>query len=247
MTDNKKIKVTVWNEYSDEQKTPEVKLAYPDGLHTAIADFLNRDSEITAVVSLIGDPEQGLTEQVLNNTDVLIWWAHCHHNAIQDHLVQRVVNRVQQGMGAIFLHSAHLAKPFKNLLGTSGCLGWREAKEKSHVWTVTPSHPIAHNIPMQFLLENEEMYSEPFGVPEPETTVFISWFEGGNVFRSGLAYQRDNGRIFYFQPGHETHPNYYNPVVQQIIVNAVKWARPLVPIEPRDVPWMDPLEKIGNS
>lgn len=240
------IRVTVWNEYTDEQKESQVASVYPDGLHRTIAAFLNRDSEISAGVSVITDPEQGLSEQTLDNTDVLIWWGHRYHNDVEDNLVKRVVERVRRGMGIIFLHSAHESKLFKSLLGTSGYLGWREAGEKSRVWTAAPAHPIAQGIPPEFLLEHEEMYSEPFGVPEPENTVFISWFEGGNVFRSGLTYQRDYGKVFYFQPGHETYPAYHHPVVQQVITNAVKWARPVMRIEPSACPRMEPLEKIGD-
>ena len=246
MAAEEKIRVTVWNEYLDEQKVEAVASVYPDGLHTAIADFLNKESDISAGVSIITDPEQGLTEQILDNTDVLVWWGHCHHGEVQDQFVKRVVERVQRGMGMVFLHSSHASKPFKRLVGTSGYLGWREAREKSRVWTVTPSHPIAQGIPVQFLLEHEEMYSEPFGVPEPETTVFISWFEGGNVFRSGLAYQREYGKIFYFQPGHETFPTFYHPMVQKIIINAIKWVKPAMRVESRDCPWLEALEKIGE-
>ena len=240
------IKVTVWNEYKDRQKMPEVTSVYPDGLHKAIADFLNRDGGISAGVSIITDAEQGLAEQILDNTDVLIWWGHLHHNEVEDALVKRVVDRVQRGMGIIFLHSAHQSKPFMSLLGTTGYLGWREANEKSRVWTAAPSHPIAEGIPSQFLLEHEEMYSEPFGIPEPDATVFISWFEGGNVFRSGVTFQREYGRVFYFQPGHETFPVYHNPHVQRIITNAVKWAKPVVRVDSRKCPKLDALEKIGG-
>jgi len=240
-----KIKVTVWNEYKDTQKKPEVAAVYPEGLHKAIAAFLNQDSEISANVSIITDEEQGLSEKVLDNTDVLIWWGHMHHHEIEDALAKRVVERVQRGMGIIFLHSAHRSKPFLGLLGTSGYLGWREAEEKSRVWTVSPTHPIAHGVPEQFLIEHEEMYSEPFGIPEPDATVFISWFEGGNVFRSGVTFHREYGKIFYFQPGHETHPNYFNQHIQQIITNAVKWARPAIRVDSRDCPRMEALEKIG--
>ena len=221
------IKVTVWNEYTDDQKVPAVASVYPEGLHHTIAAFLNRDKEISAGVSIITDAEQGLSEQVLDQTDVLIWWGHRHHQEVQDHLAARVVEKVQRGMGAIFLHSAHKSKPFTSLMGTSGYLGWREAEEKSRVWTVSPTHPVASGIPGQFLLEHEEMYSEPFGIPEPDTTVFISWFEGGNVFRSGVTFRREYGRIFYFQPGHEEFPIYYeNNGVQKVIANAVKWLKP---------------------
>jgi trehalose utilization protein len=150
-------------------------------------------------------------------------------------------------MGMIFLHSGHESKPFKALLGTSGYLGWREADEKCRVWTAAPAHPIAEGIPAQFLLEREEMYSEPFGIPEPETTVFISWFEGGNVFRSGVTFQREYGRIFYFQPGHESYPTYHDPNVQKVITNAVKWARPHVRVDFRKCPNLEALEKIGGK
>lgn len=238
--------VTVWNEYLREQQSPDVAAIYPDGLHNTIAGFLNKDSAFSARVSLIGDPEQGLTEPLLDSTDVLIWWGHRYHNDVQDHLVQRVVDRVRRGMGIIFLHSSHESKPMKSLLGTSGHLGWREAAEKCRVWTAAPAHPIAQGVPGQFLIEHEEMYSEPFGVPEPDATVFISWFEGGNVFRSGLCYQREYGRIFYFQPGHETFPVYHHPAVQQIITNAVKWARPVTRVGNRNCPQMEALEQIGG-
>jgi trehalose utilization protein len=229
----------------DEQRTPEVVSVYPGGLHTTIADFLNQDEEISAGVSLITDTEQGLTEQILDNTDVLIWWGHCHHDKVDELHARRVVDRVQRGMGIIFLHSAHKSKPFMGLLGTSGSLGWREAKEKSRVWTAAPGHPIADGIPQQFLLEHEEMYSEPFGIPDPETTVFISWFEGGNVFRSGVTFRREYGKIFYFQPGHETFPTYHHPQVQRIIANAVKWARSAIRVQSLDCPQLEALERIG--
>jgi len=234
----------VWNEFLDEQKSREVVSVYPEGLHKTIAAFLNLDESIRAEVSIITDEEQGLSERVLDNTDVFIWWGHQHHDEVQDHLVKRVVDRVQKGMGIIFLHSAHKSKPFMSLLGSSGRLGWREANEKSRVWNAAPHHPIAAGIPQQFLLEQEEMYSEPFGIPEPETTVFISWFEGGNVFRSGLTFQREYGRIFYFQPGHETYPTYHNPLIQRIITNAVKWAKPVLKADSLECPKMEALEKI---
>jgi trehalose utilization protein len=241
-----KIRVTVWNEYMDEQKGPEVASIYPEGMHQTIANFLNKDEEISAGVSIITDTEQGLSEQILGNTDVLIWWGHCHHGEVQDHLARRVVNHVQRGMGIIFLHSGHQSKPFTGLLGSSGRLGWREANEKSRVWTVSPAHPIAKDVPQQFLLEREEMYSEPFGIPEPDTTVFISWFEGGNVFRSGVTFHREYGKIFYFQCGHETFPIYHNANVQKVITNAVKWAKPETRVNSLDCPQMAALEKIGQ-
>jgi len=243
---SEKIKVTVWNEYSDFQKEQAVASIYPEGMHKTIAAFLNKDAEITAGVSVIADEEQGLSEKVLDNTDVLIWWGHRLHGEVKDEFVKRVINRVQRGMGMVFLHSGHESKLFKGLMGTSGFLCWREADEKSRIWTVSPNHPIAQGVPEQFLLEREEMYGEPFGIPEPDEVVFISWFEGGNVFRSGVTFHREYGKIFYFQPGHETYPNYHNEHVQRVITNAVKWARPLLRVDSRSCPRVDALEKIGK-
>jgi trehalose utilization protein len=242
-----KIRVTVWNEYMQEQMEGETAKVYPKGMHAAIADFLNKDDEISARTSIITDDEQGLSNEILDNTDVLIWWGHRYHGKVRDDLAARVVEKVQRGMGMIFLHSSHQSKPFIRLLGTTGRLGWREAHEKSRVWTINQAHPITKGVPQQFLLEHEEMYSEPFGIPEPLSTVFISWFEGGNVFRSGVTFIRELGKIFYLQCGHETFPIYHNENIQKIITNAVKWAKPLLRAESLDCPEMsEPLEKIGS-
>jgi trehalose utilization protein len=70
------------------------------------------------------------------------------------------------------------------------------------------------------------MYGEFFDVPPPETLVFVSWFTGGEVFRSGATYSRGRGRIFYFRPGHETYPTYHNGAVHRVLVNAARWAAP---------------------
>ncbi len=129
-------------------------------------------------------------------------------------------------MGLIVLHSGHHAKVFKRLMGHNCDLSWREAGEKERLWVASPGHPIAAGIDRFFELPHEEMYGEPFGVPEPLETVFISWFQGGEVFRSGLTYRRGAGRIFYFRPGHETYPTYHDPTVQQVLRNAVRWAVP---------------------
>jgi trehalose utilization protein len=239
-----KINVTVWNEYGEEQKEKAVTDIYPQGLHVTISEFLNKDSGINAKTAVFSEPEHGLTDAVLDNTDVLLWWGHMYHENLDDKIASRVVERVQRGMGIIFLHSAHKSKPFMRLLGTSGSLSWREAHERSRVWTCTPSHPIAKDVPEQFLLECEETYSEPFGIPAPLQTVFISWFQGGNVFRSGVTFVRENGRIFYFQPGHETYPAYHNENVQRIIINAVKWANPVVKVDSLECPNVQALEKI---
>ncbi|MDR1094530.1 MAG: ThuA domain-containing protein [Clostridiales bacterium] len=239
-----KIKVTVWNEEREgEDRWQPVQEMYPQGLHSVIADALNKESDITARAALLSDEEQGLTESVLDNTDVLIWWAHGRHADVEDRFAQRVAEYVQRGMGVIFLHSAHRSKPFMRLLGTDGYLCWRDEGERERLWVSDPSHPIAAGLPESFSLEHEEMYGEPFGIPQPEATVFIGWYEGGNVFRSGVTFRRQCGKIFYFQPGHETNETFYNPHIQRVIANAVRWAKPEIRVPARGCPCVERLEK----
>ncbi|KZL12750.1 ThuA domain-containing protein [Pseudovibrio sp. Ad26] len=218
------IKTIVWGENVHEQKNKVVADIYPDGMHNHIAAALNNDPEISATSATLQEPEHGLTEERLADTDVLIWWGHAAHGDVSDEIVERVCERVWSGMGMIFLHSAHFAKPFKRLMGAPCNLTWREAGERERLWVTSRNHPITAGIPDSFELENEEMYGEPFGVPEPLETVFISWFQGGEVFRSGLTYKRGAGNIFYFRPGHETYPTYHNETVQRVIANGVRWA-----------------------
>lgn len=217
------MKVTVWNEFRHEKESEEVRSIYPEGIHQQIASFIEGAEVTTATLD---EPEHGLTEDVLNQTDVLIWWGHKAHDDVQDAIVDRVHKRVLEGMGLIVLHSGHFSKVFKKLMGTGCDLKWREAGEKERIWTVMPNHPIAEGLGEYFELEQEEMYGEHFDIPAPEELLFVSWFKGGEVFRSGATFRRGNGKIFYFRPGHETYPTYYNENVQRVINNAVKWARP---------------------
>lgn len=219
-----KINALVWGENVHEQKSQVVAELYPNGMHSCIADSLNKDATISATTATLQDPEHGLSEARLAETDVLLWWGHAAHGDVDDAVVERVVERVWSGMGLILLHSSHFAKPFKRLMGTPCGLTWREAGERERLWVTSPNHPIAKGLPAHFELENEEMYGEPFSVPEPLETVFISWFQGGEVFRSGLTYRRGAGNIFYFRPGHETYPTYYDNHVQTVLKNAVHWA-----------------------
>jgi trehalose utilization protein len=218
------INALVWNENVHERKNPAVAQTYPDGMHGRIAALLAADGNIAAATATLQEPEHGLTEARLAHTDVLLWWGHAAHGDVRDDIVERVMRAVWQGMGLIVLHSGHFSKIFKRLLGTPCALHWREAGERERLWVVNPGHPIAKGLPRYFELENEEMYGEPFSVPEPLETVFLSWFQGGEVFRSGITYQRGAGRIFYFRPGHETYPTYHDPVVGQVLRNAVTWA-----------------------
>lgn len=218
------IHTVVWGENIHERTNEVVAGIYPDGMHTAIANALSADSEISASTATLEQEEHGLSEERLDATDVLIWWGHKDHGAVADEIVERVARRVWEGMGLIVLHSAHFSKIFKRLMGTPCALKWREAGERERLWAVNPSHPIAAGLGESFELEYEEMYGEQFSVPEPLETVFISWFQGGEVFRSGLTWRRGAGNIFYFRPGHETYPTYHDANVQKVLINAVKWA-----------------------
>jgi trehalose utilization protein len=221
------IRVTVWNEYRDERDEERFRTIYPQGIHGAIAEGLAKVDGFEVRTATLDEPEDGLPEDVLMNTDVLIWWGHKAHAEVNDSTVNRVHARVLHGMGLIVLHSGHYSKIFKQLMGTSCSLSWRVADEMERLWVVAPSHPIARGLDRYIELEREEMYGEYFDVPPPQELVFISWFPGGEVFRSGCCYTRGSGKIFYFRPGHESYPTFYNPVISQIIANAVAWAAPI--------------------
>jgi trehalose utilization protein len=239
-----KIQVTVWNEFRHEKESSSVAEIYPRGIHNCIADYLNRDEDIEARTATLDEPQHGLTDDILKTTDVLLWWGHCAHHEVGDDTVEKIKKRVLQGMGLIVLHSGHHSKIFKSLMGTSCNLKWREIGEKERVWVIEPGHPIAEGLGEYFEIPHEEMYGERFDIPEPDTLVLASWFQGGEVFRSGCCYHRGYGKIFYFQPGHETFPVYYQEEVQKVIKNAVKWAKPLNTLIDMGCPETEPLEKI---
>ncbi len=220
------IHVTVWNENVHEREHPEVAAIYPRGIHGCIAEALQLDPQIEADTATLEMPEHGLSDEVLARTDVLVWWGHAAHHLVDDRIVDRVQQRVLQGMGLIVLHSGHHSKIFKRLTGHSCDLVWREAGEKERVWVCNPAHAIAQGLPAWFDIAHEEMYGEPFGIPNPDEVIFLSWFAGGEAFRSGVTFRRGGGKIFYFRPGHETYPTFHQPMVQRVLLNAVKWAQP---------------------
>jgi len=220
------IRVTVWNEFRHEHIREEVRQVYPDGIHRAIADGLELEGGFRVRTATMPEPEHGLSEEVLKDTDVLVWWGHIAHREVDDAVVERVHRRVLDGMGLVVLHSGHHSKIFRKLTGTTCDLKWREAGEKERIWVVDPSHPIAAGLPEYFELKPEEMYGEHFDIPAPDELVLVSWFEGGEVFRSGCTFRRGRGKIFYFRPGHETYPTYYHPLVRRVIANGVRWAAP---------------------
>jgi trehalose utilization protein len=229
---SEKLRVTVWNEYVPEIKDPEAAAVYPDGIHKVIADALNKNAGITARTATLAEPEHGLTQEVLDDTDVLLWWGHCAHDKVEDAIVERVWARVLAGMGLIVLHSGHASKIFHKLLGTATHnLKWREVGELERVWVINPAHPIASGIHEFIEIPHTEMYGEVFEIPAPDEIVFLSWYEGGEVFRSGITFNRGLGKIFYFSPGHETYPIYHQAEVQRVIENAVLWAKPPVGVK----------------
>ncbi|HKW07057.1 MAG TPA: ThuA domain-containing protein [Candidatus Dormibacteraeota bacterium] len=218
------LRVTVWNEHLHEQHQESVKKIYPKGMHAPIAEGIERHLDGVEVrIATLEEPEHGLTEKVLAGTDVLTWWGHAAHDRVDDAIVDRVQQRVLDGMGLVVLHSGHKSKIFMRLMGTSCRLRWREMGEREVVWTVSPSHPIAAGIPQPIVIPHQEMYGEFFDIPQPDELVFISSYEGGEVFRGGCCFQRGAGRIFYFSPGHEEYPVYFQPEIQHVIANAVAW------------------------
>jgi trehalose utilization protein len=240
------VRVTIWNEFRGEREHESFKRVYPDGIHSVIAKGLAAYPFLQTRTVTLDDPEQGLSVNVLDTTDVLIWWGHSYHHEVADEAVERTCRRIREGMGLIVLHSGHLSKIFTRLMGTECTLRWRDVGEKERIWNIEPSHPIAEGIGEFIELPMEEMYGERFNIPTPDKLVFISWFEGGEVFRSGCCWERDHGRIFYFRPGHEIYPVYYNEQVIRVIANAAKWAnRPgRHSVETAHV--KEPLERIAS-
>jgi trehalose utilization protein len=236
-------RVTIWNEYRCEREREDVAAVYPNGIHAPIARYL-RDHGLEVRVATFDDPEHGLTVEILEQSDVLIWWGYTVHNEVSDDIVERVNRRILEGMGFIALHSAHYSRIFRKLMGTSCSLNWRDVGEKERVWVVAPGHPIAEGLGEYFEIPHEEMYGEPADIPAPDALVFVSWFSGGDIFRSGCCYQRGRGKVFYFRPGDQVYPTYYQEEVLKVIYNAVRWAAPveIAPILSRER--LQPLENI---
>lgn len=225
---NQPTRVTVWNEYRHERENSTVRKIYPEGMHAVIKTAIEKHLGHTTALrtATLDEPEHGLTDNILENTDVMTWWGHGAHAEVSDDIVEKLHHRVLNGMGLILLHSGHYSKIFKKLMGTGCGLKWREAAELERIWCVNPGHPIADGLPAYFELPHTEMYGELFDIPAPDELVFISWFEGGDVFRSGCCWRRGKGRIFYFRPGHETFPIYFDQHIQRVIANGVRWAAP---------------------
>ena len=225
------IKVLVWNEFRHEKESDVVRAIYPNGIHNAIADFLRCD-DIEVRTATLDDENCGITKEILDDTDVLFWWGHLAHPSVPDEVAFLVRDAVNAGMGAVFLHSAHHSKPFRYLLGTPCNLTWRESSDSEVLWVIEPHHPITRGIDRYFTLPAEETYGEPFVIPTPDKLLLIGSYSSGEVFRSGCLFERGNGKIFYFQPGHETFPTFYVPEVQTILRNATRFVAPTYRVEP---------------
>jgi trehalose utilization protein len=225
---NEILRVTVWGENVHERNEPEVRALYPEGLHGAIAAGLSEllGDRVRVRTATQEQPEHGLTQDVLDDTDVLTWWGHIAHEEVDDAVVSRVHEAVLDGMGLLVLHSGHYAKILRRLLGTTCDLRWRNEGERELVWTVDPSHPIAAGVSNPIVIEAQEMYGEPFAIPAPDELVFISSFAGGEVFRGGCTWTRGAGRIFYFSPGDQDYPVYHHPDIKRVLANGVEWAAP---------------------
>ncbi|QNK81754.1 ThuA domain-containing protein [Nakamurella sp. PAMC28650] len=225
------LRVLVWGENRHEQVEPQVAQRYPNGMHGAIADGIreNLGSAARVRTAVLDDPQHGLTEEVLADTDVLTWWGHAAHSEVDDEVVDRVHRHVLAGMGLVVLHSGHWSKILGKLMGTSCTLRWRSEHDRELVWTVDPTHPIAQGVPNPIVIEEQEMYGELFDIPVPDELVFISGFTGGEVFRSGCTFKRGFGKIFYFSPGDQDFPVYFHQDVRRVISNGVQWARTVRP------------------
>lgn len=223
------VRVTVWNEFVHERTKPEVRAIYPNGIHGAIAQGL-RDKlgdEVAVTTATLDEPDHGLSDEIIQTTDVLLWWGHAAHEQVSDEVVDRLHRAVLNGMGLIVLHSGHESKLFRRLMGTTCMLRWRDDGEKERLWVVEPGHPILDGLTQEYFeVPTAEMYGEHFDIPTPDELLLISWFEGGEVFRSACTFRRGKGKIFYFRPGHETFPIYFQEEVKSILSNSVKWARP---------------------
>ena len=241
------ITVTIWNEYLHEVQEPDIAAVYPDGIHGALAQGLAPLGDFEIRTATLAEPEHGLTDEVLNTTDVMIWWAHMGHHLVDSAIVEKVHQQVLSGMGLIVLHSGHFSKIFRRLMGTNCSLTWREADEKERLWVIEPSHPVMEGIPPFFELEAEEMYGERFDVPTPDKLLMVSWFQGGEVFRSCATWQRGHGSILYFRPGHEEYPTYRNEHVLRVIANGCRWAARRVNIATEAAPNVPALEPVPGA
>jgi trehalose utilization protein len=226
-----KIRVLAWSERSEPADV------YPRGINGQFAEFLKSEKDIVVKTANITDPEQGLSEEALAAADVVIWFGHKMHARVTDENVDRVLRHIRtRGMGFMPIHSSHYSKPFQKLMvriaeekgvhldDTPG--KWAKVRNEGAAETIqviAPRHPIAHGI-TEFTIPKTETYWNPFVVPPPDTKIFAGRSDNGMQDGSdGLLWRYGKGQVFYFRPGHETYPIYFQPEVQRVLKNAVRF------------------------
>jgi trehalose utilization protein len=220
------IRVTVWNEFLDEKRWPEIMTLYPGGVHGYLGQLLRQDERFDVKIRCLQDACFGLDEQTLNETDVLIYYSHVHKQEPSEAVLAQIIQRVQNGMGIIFLHSGLFSKLASRLIGPRGKASYREYAEKERVWVIERGHPIAQGLDAYFEFPQSEMYGDPCDIPTPDELIFISWYSGGNAARSGYTYRRGAGKVFCFTPGHAWYAIMTCAPFHQVLRNAVSWAQP---------------------
>ncbi len=273
---SKKIRILVWDERQEAQKE-----AYDNFLGNYIADQLKTYPEFTVISAGLNDEGQGISDNVLDNTDILVWWGHVRQAEIRPEKGKNIVQRIKDGsLSLIALHSAHWSTPFVEAMNeitrmrvlndpsfkgadvsfieppqqyTTPKYNFRitpytterrfpDGRKKiqvhlpfccfpavrndgkpSTVKVLIPGHPIMKGLPVDFQIPRTEMYDEPFHVPEPDQVLFEETWATGEWFRSGMLWKLGKGKVFYFRPGHETHPVFKEKKVMQILSNAAKW------------------------
>ncbi|MCI8633612.1 MAG: trehalose utilization protein ThuA [Lachnospiraceae bacterium] len=239
------MRVLIYNEFMHEQKVGSAaQRMYPKGIHMAIAEGLQKlDPDLSFQYATLENHRDTLTEEALAETDVLIWWGHMHHQDVEDAVVSRVCEAVNKGMGLIVLHSGHESKVFQRLMGTRCSVHWRESNENGHIWLLDETHPIVQGVQNPLDLSAEETYAEPFDIPQPDELLGVTWWKGGEIFRGMNLYRRGRGKIFYFHPGHETLPSYYNEQVLRVIDNALHYLQPVCRVQELTSRYKVPQEK----
>ena len=183
------IRAVVWNEFVHERENAGgPRRSTPTASTPPSPPAWPRATGIAPETATLDEPEHGLPQARLDATDVLLWWGHKAHGAVADAVVDRVVARVHQGMGLIVLHSGHFSKPFIRLMGTPCSLRWREAGERERLWVDQPLAPDPRRPrrPRSSCRARRCTASRSW-CPSRWRRVLISWFEGGEVFRSGLT------------------------------------------------------------
>ena len=268
------VKVVVWDE-----RQPSQRPAYADFLGGAVAGHLKSRPGLSVRSVGLDDPGRGLTDEVLGDARVLVWWGHARQDEVAPEVGRKVVGRVKAGTLALLaLHSAHWSTPFVEAMNERARLdaakaspgaevrdvpppkrytlpnyetrltpyalerrfpdgaktldlhlplcvfpAYRNDGKPSFVRVLKPAHPIAEGLPATFEIPREEMYDEPFHVPEPDEVILEERWATGEWFRSGMLWKLGAGHVFYFRPGHETYPTYTQAEPLRVVANAVAW------------------------